>query len=64
MSKPTAHQLWKQSCDEHQAGSEAQQRRYFELLVQHGLLVKREPGDSNQLPCGYQMSNRRRTNEQ
>jgi hypothetical protein len=27
--------------------------RYRELLTEHGLLVRREPGDDRTLPCGW-----------
>lgn len=42
---PSPFELWQQA-----SGDAA---RYRELLVEHGHLVRREPGDDGNLPCGW-----------
>lgn len=45
-------ELHAQAEQEHPHDREAMQARYRELLVQHGHLVERGPGDDGSLPCG------------
>lgn len=49
--------LYLQATDEFPDDPEAKKRRFKELLIEHGLLVKREPGDAGgtTLPCGYDL---------
>lgn len=37
---------------------ESIRRRYHELMVEHGHIVPREPGDDGSLPCGWSPSRR------
>jgi hypothetical protein len=57
---PTPFQLWQQAQDE--GGSdEVRGRRYIELMVSHGFIVDREPGDDSPLlACGYDPRERQR----
>lgn len=48
----TAHELWLQACAE-EKGYEAGNRRYVELMKEHGLIRERRPGDPETLPCGH-----------
>lgn len=45
--------LWEQANNEHPDDDEARRSRYHELMVEHGHIVKREPGQSVNLPCGW-----------
>ncbi len=63
MRVPSPHQLWRQSCEEFPAGSGRQQRRYYELMVEHGHLVKRGRPEDDQLPCGYLMRSSQKEKE-
>lgn len=45
-TKPSAYDLWVQA--------DGDRERYRELLLEHGLLIPREPGDDSPLlPCGW-----------
>jgi hypothetical protein len=52
VNKPSPYQLWLQSCDEHGRGTIQQEKRYFELMVEQGYIIKRAPGHVESLPCG------------
>lgn len=43
--------LWQQVLRE-EKGYDARNRRYVELLREHGLIRERRPGDPETLPCG------------
>lgn len=45
--------LWQKALVEHPHDEGARRARYRELLVEHGHIVKREPGESVNLPCGW-----------
>ena len=47
---PTAHALWRQAVEE---APDRVLARYNELLREHGHIVKRESGQSVNLPCGW-----------
>lgn len=52
MNKPSPYQLWLQSCEEQGQGTLQQERRYFDLMVEQGYVIKRAPGHVPCLPCG------------
>lgn len=52
-SKPTFISLWDQADRENPHDPIARGVRYRELMVEHGFIVKREPGQSVNLPCGW-----------
>lgn len=52
-SKPGPAVLWAQAEREHPHDVSARRTRYHELMVEHGHIVKREPGQSVNLPCGW-----------
>lgn len=46
-------ELWRQSINECDT-REAQRERYRELMIEHGHLIPRKPGDPpHALPCGW-----------
>lgn len=46
--------LWQQADAEHPGDADARRKRYLQLLIEHGHVVYREPGDGSPLlPCGY-----------
>lgn len=45
--------LWHQATAEHPDDDSARRARYHELMVEQGHIVKREPGQSVNLPCGW-----------
>jgi hypothetical protein len=56
---PSPYQLWQQAQDE--GGTKDERgRRYIELMVEHGHIIDREPGDDSPLfACGYDPRKRR-----
>lgn len=51
MTSPS--ELWFQAREEHPRDNEACRVRYHELMVEHGHIVKAEPGEDRNLPCGW-----------
>ncbi len=49
----TPMQLFGLAASEHPDDDTARRDRYRALMVEHGHLVKREPGQSVNLPCGW-----------
>ena len=45
--------LYDVAAKEHPGDVEAIRDRYRELMIEHGHIVKREPGQSVNLPCGW-----------
>ncbi len=50
---PTPFELWTRAREEHPTDDDARRERYMELMREHGLVVKREPGDDPNLPCAW-----------
>lgn len=49
----TSMECWDKAYDEFPRDSESRRARYKELMIEHGHIVKREPGESRNLPCGW-----------
>ena len=49
----TLRECWEQAYQEHGSNTEARRIRYRELLIEHGHIVKKEQGESSNLPCGW-----------
>lgn len=45
--------LYAMAEDEHPNDPEARRRRYHDLMVEHGHIVKAKPGEDGNLPCGW-----------
>jgi hypothetical protein len=48
--RPSPYALWRQSCDEHPQGSDAQRTRYRELLLEHGHIILKDPTAHRPVP--------------
>jgi hypothetical protein len=51
--RPSLGELWHVAYAEHGNAEEKRRERYRELLLEHGHLVERKPGDDPNLPCGW-----------
>lgn len=47
------YKLWRQAEAEHPDDEMARRLRYHDLMVEHGHIVKAEPGQDRNLPCGW-----------
>jgi hypothetical protein len=45
--------LWSRALREHPTDEDARRKRYHDLMVEHGHIVKAEPGTDRNLPCGW-----------
>jgi hypothetical protein len=52
MTRLMPAELYAQAEKEHPHDREALRDRYRQLMIEHGHLVERQPGDDGSLPCG------------
>lgn len=53
MNRTSPHALWEQAAREHPNDELARSKRYHDLMVEHGHIVKASPGEDRNLPCGW-----------